>query len=1826
LKRANILNKIISMVMVLAIMLSFAAPASAAVAQLSSGSIGYLAMGDDMTNGVGLEWVTDENGQPWYVPAYPALVAQYLYGEENWEDAYSLRAGTGYRMEELRYLIDDDYNGDGYTAKFGTNTATGIWGLKKPGTVKNEVRSADYISIGVGVNNFATYIVEQILYYVENDGAVKYAYSFDEFASAEVEEAFQNMKTVVMSELLAAAPDKMDGALELIEYVAEVSAYAYLSYGVSFNALVEEIYALNPDVKLFVLGIYNPAEGEVLTLDVEGRHLELEIGKYFNALIEMANVYTQILSPRKYDYTYVDPGAPELLIDVMGNTALSTEDRVPTELKKRLIDMVDDTVADMIQEMFAQYGVEKTYDEALDIAYEIFYAETEGDRKEVIYDQINDLAIDEVLARFQEELENSSSYGEKITITREEVLQLLNDLGAEGADKNAVATTFIVDKMAESMVGMTFAGIYIGSKQDAFDAIDLLERNSQGDPDAMKEAAADMVMDKVLEEDPNNTLGLDRDDVIDLLDRLDGKTTSDDRRAEIKLWLNERTAEKIAAKVSAYIPGYTVTDAAGLLVLMEASNTDDDAAIAKAHLQEKFRPVMADAIREKYEDGGFTLQNYNSFEEFVDTINAQPDSDAVRVIVRNEVRDAATEAIYAHVTDDSNGMPLLSVCKCTNHPENNCTGINRTMIYQVLVDIEAAAEGQKDAVLHQWLVANFFGGVEPTGAAKEYIFNPIENTFKTNIASYEAAAKTAEDKFAEYYDTVNEASDAFGQYVELKGQAAETILQKYEESYKGAGETAQGYYKDYCNLRDAAVEKVLKGYDEYQSAIQKGLDSCDQLDETFDKVYDLLCEISEVEKISLNDLLDVANKVKDSGGSYITTMVENLVQGDDMAKEDKTVAYLALRYYLADSMMIMPSAKGHLTIANQMIKGVKGEPTYSTGGYYANKVIDKAIDIYHCAQAWLDLSTTESGQLDPLVNPDVYVAFGDNVTTGSALDDASVAYPQLIGGALAMDENDRDGGDHVYNYAINGMRVEELLMLVDESYNGDAYTADRFGTDYIESLRAEYKQNIANADLITINAGINNLTTYPMTQTLLAYNGETPYEMDWGRFIGESRADKIEAGKDVVMDLLLGIVDSAENRVPKLDDISAYERCERALKTASTAVESMLYGLVSYVFTLDDAVEKIAEASPNATIALVGFYNPLEGTHFTVDRTVTVRGKTVDLSQYPINVSAMGDLVLNQANRFLAHYVGNIRTDGTAADPGSRLLNVDISDTHLFVTDDDTVSKDLSTLVDYKDFTLRGHTITIKVPEYLLRAAKTTGDALHPNAAGHEYIADQILTALDFDIYADVIVDNYTKVYGDPDPDFEHLLDDLSTLYGIEVTGVTRVAGENVGEYQLSVVYSAEAGYKEIDEEFGTLTITQRTATVNVTVKDGQVTNVAYNNVLDADKETLANGLKVDPNTNAVTCENETINKNYILTINVTVEEDEPVIGKINFEGVTLVLDGVVYMNYYMSFEGFADDVDFAKDGGFLIWKGDEAPTKASQMVVENTAECQNIPGLEQGKHGWYAQTNEVYAKNLGDLIYMRPYVEIAEGVYVYGPAKVGSPETYCRNQFNRTDVTQATKEVCAALLAYGAAAQNYFDEETDNLVTEGLDLSKYNLTFDENMLDPLKELTMEKDGEKLATLDGARNKGITTVGATLLLEGAIIMRVGYNMPADIDMDQVAKAEVLFWTEDDYAAADTLAYSAGTYSYKGDLVWGALDGTPCYVAESDYVVAKALGETFYFSLRVEMEDGTIHRGGINWYSPEKYASNKLGTTNPELLELVQAIAVYSEKARICFGN
>lgn len=365
-----------------------------------------------------------------------------------------------------------------------------------------------------------------------------------------------------------------------------------------------------------------------------------------------------------------------------------------------------------------------------------------------------------------------------------------------------------------------------------------------------------------------------------------------------------------------------------------------------------------------------------------------------------------------------------------------------------------------------------------------------------------------------------------------------------------------------------------------------------------------------------------------------------------------------------------------------------------------------------------------------------------------------------------------------------------------------------------------------------------------------------------------------------------------------------------------------------------------------------------------------------------------------------------------------------------------------------------------------------------------------------------------------------------------------------------------------------------------------------------------------------------------------------PEVGTIGLGEWRMNLDSVVYLHYYPTLTGFSEGFDFSNPdrAGVVIWTGKQAPTSRHEVVVTNTEKTTVIKGWKYNdtEEKWYIRSHEIYAKNLGDMVYIRPYVIDHNGEYVYlDGVPYYSPEWLSYDVMNNTGRDEAEKYVCAALLQYGASAQIYFNYKTDDLVTtipkdhpnvawEDYDLNYYESYRDDILIND-HVITLAETLKK-----GENNKiGVSyTNKAALDLAGAIRFAAGFDIDTSIiDVDKIAKAEVLFWNERDIIRVDSLEYKYENYSYKcgleketnsGDLRLGD------YRAKTDHILAKYLGESIYFTCRIVMEDGTVYNSGLGYYSPEVFAGDHIDKSSGQIVEVCKRIIVYSEMAEKCF--
>lgn len=198
------------------------------------------------------------------------------------------------------------------------------------------------------------------------------------------------------------------------------------------------------------------------------------------------------------------------------------------------------------------------------------------------------------------------------------------------------------------------------------------------------------------------------------------------------------------------------------------------------------------------------------------------------------------------------------------------------------------------------------------------------------------------------------------------------------------------------------------------------------------------------------------------------------------------------------------------------------------------------------------------------------------------------AYPALIRDALA----EKTGREvELHQLAISSMRVEEVLWLLDDTYEPDEYMNWRFtgGKSWFdmahkeggrEALRVEYRDYIANADVITVDLGWNNFGVYAFNNimTILKEGGSRYWKApDLDSIIGTDMEEEYYAIRDKVVERLGDFVDLSDTALS--DDV------------ISMLADVLAYAAFGACYNFDRVVEKIRALNPDAAIVTINIQN-----------------------------------------------------------------------------------------------------------------------------------------------------------------------------------------------------------------------------------------------------------------------------------------------------------------------------------------------------------------------------------------------------------------------------------------------------------------------------------------------------------------------------------------------------------------------------------------------------------------------------------------------------------
>lgn len=239
--------------------------------------------------------------------AYPALIAaHYGVAKENFRQ---LAMGS-LRAEDIYAILKGDKTGDVYY----TDTILPLLDRHAGGIEKahedyvSAVENSDLISIFFGGNNFGQFVGSQMERVSAGEEPIPMDWSkFSDEKAAQVRALLDQAVPMVAQYL-------PDADTKLAQVVVESYIYQYFNVQYYAEKVLDEIHTLNPNAKIAVMGLYNPAD-EVY-LQVDGTDAILRGGKIVDLIVSLINSKFCEYAQKNSKYCcFVDITKTEMFID-----------------------------------------------------------------------------------------------------------------------------------------------------------------------------------------------------------------------------------------------------------------------------------------------------------------------------------------------------------------------------------------------------------------------------------------------------------------------------------------------------------------------------------------------------------------------------------------------------------------------------------------------------------------------------------------------------------------------------------------------------------------------------------------------------------------------------------------------------------------------------------------------------------------------------------------------------------------------------------------------------------------------------------------------------------------------------------------------------------------------------------------------------------------------------------------------------------------------------------------------------------------------------------------------------------------------------------------------------------------------------------------------------------------------------------------------------------------------------------------------------------------------------------------------------------------------
>ncbi len=214
------------------------------------------------------------------------------------EEQYYPMACIGFRTVEMRYILEEDYEGDKYLYySIDDDLMDEVYAP----AMRKAIAETDLITLNIGGNDWGSFLGWHV---------------FDELDKAESENAeflaqleqYLTEASFISFDTVVEIASYCNAIPELIKILPKALDEGLTNYFVNWNYMIEDIYALNPDVTLLVIGMFDNSlqdpnspyvsnDGSVNTTNV--------LGSLGQTIIDVANI-PMVEGAKKYGYTFVD--------------------------------------------------------------------------------------------------------------------------------------------------------------------------------------------------------------------------------------------------------------------------------------------------------------------------------------------------------------------------------------------------------------------------------------------------------------------------------------------------------------------------------------------------------------------------------------------------------------------------------------------------------------------------------------------------------------------------------------------------------------------------------------------------------------------------------------------------------------------------------------------------------------------------------------------------------------------------------------------------------------------------------------------------------------------------------------------------------------------------------------------------------------------------------------------------------------------------------------------------------------------------------------------------------------------------------------------------------------------------------------------------------------------------------------------------------------------------------------------------------------------------------------------------------------------------------